>query len=55
MYVLWWETEALAADRSTRFQTVLVEVISETNRIFSIETGEAEASSIHIDGLKKSL
>jgi hypothetical protein len=34
---------------------VLVEVISETDRVFSIETGKAKASSVHVDGPKKPL
>jgi hypothetical protein len=34
---------------------VFVEVISETDRVFPIETGQAKAGSIHVDGPKKSL
>jgi aerobic-type carbon monoxide dehydrogenase small subunit (CoxS/CutS family) len=47
--------DKLFADRNTSFQAVLVEIIGKTDRIFPIETGEAKACRVHVDGPEESL
>ena len=41
--------DALSADGSPSFQAVLIEVLSETDWIFTSKAGEAKAGAIQID------